>query len=151
MAERLELPKVVIDRARSLLDDGVRQVSDLIRELEQQRDEARVVAEELAEQRATADEAVAEAAAAKVAAEEAFRDARAEAAADYAKEVAKMEQRLSSILAELKVAARSNKGVTLDLASDSLAELRLVQQQVHDATFRCLDSFQTLSHATNAE
>jgi DNA mismatch repair protein MutS2 len=38
VAERLELPVTVLERARALMDDGVVKVTELVKELEAQRD-----------------------------------------------------------------------------------------------------------------
>lgn len=127
VAERLGLPNEVILRARDLLDENVRRVSELIQELEEQRDQASRKEKELdgltvmmrqkeVDAQLKLDEAEAE-----------YADARAKAAEEYLIKIAETEERMTLLFEEIKTL----KSAELEkVTGDSLSKIRLIYKDV---------------------
>eukprot|EP00611_Tribonema_gayanum_P020564 TRINITY_DN3769_c0_g1_i1.p1 TRINITY_DN3769_c0_g1~~TRINITY_DN3769_c0_g1_i1.p1 ORF type:complete len:957 (-),score=319.07 TRINITY_DN3769_c0_g1_i1:1132-4002(-) len=121
VAERLQLPAPVLERAKSLLDEGTRQVSDLIRELEQERENLRLREVEM-------DDVRAQLKAREDALEEAKREverkkagARREAAEEYAIELEAREAKLKEVFEKLK------EDPSLSIIGSSIGSLRAIK------------------------
>ncbi|CAM9568040.1 unnamed protein product [Phaeothamnion confervicola] len=126
VAERLRLPAPVLERARNLLNEDVRRVSDLVLELEQQRGELEATAAALEAAWAAVAGREAAAAAALREAAELKRVARREAAAEYAAEIAAREARLKEVLD----AVRADPSVAV--VGSGIGELRAVRRAAEE-------------------
>ncbi|KAG5180049.1 muts protein-like protein 1B muts-like ATPase [Tribonema minus] len=121
VAERLQLPAPVLERAKSLLDEGTRQVSDLIRELEQERENLRLREVEMNDVRAqlkAREDALEEA---KREVERKKADARREAAEEYAIELEAREAKLKEVFEKLK------EDPSLSIIGSSIGSLRAIK------------------------
>ena len=102
VAERLELPPSVLERANELLDSETRQMGDLIRELEDQKSMIDLQAKEMEDQKKEMDQLEMQLRTQKFRLEEKQLSARRDEAKKFAKMLEEKEQILEDVLEKLK-------------------------------------------------
>lgn len=128
VAERLQLPMPVLSRARELMDAGVRQVSDLIRDLEDERSQVAIKAQELESLKREIELTKSRLEKEKLVVAEQKASARRDAAAEYAKDVEKREEKLKEIFEKVR------KDPSVQVLGSSLGDLRAVKYQTIEET-----------------
>jgi len=124
VAERLNLPNTVIERARLLLDENERKVSDLIRELEEERDNLRIQGQELDMMKLQVQGRENELTELKQKAEKEISKAKQTVSKEYAKKMNAIEKKLKDLVDQLK------ETPDVDIVGESLDEVRLIKQEV---------------------
>ena len=125
VAERLQLPESVIDRANGLLDSETRKMGELLRDLEEQKQEVEKTNEALKKKEFEMMELKAEMRSQQEKLEAKQLNARRDEAARFSKKLEEKEKILEDILERLQ-----GSGATKKVIADSWTELRIVKREV---------------------
>eukprot|EP00752_Nemacystus_decipiens_P002592 g2425.t1 len=124
VAERLELPAFVVDRARNLLDDNTRQVSELISKLEDERNQLQEQLERAATREAEVLKQLKKLAEEREEAAELRSTAKRDAAKEYATKLDANEKKLKQMFDKAR-----NKPTT-NVIGSSIGEIRALKKEV---------------------
>lgn len=125
VAERLKLPASVLDRANGLLDSETRKMGELLRDLEEQKQEVEKTSEALKKKEFEMLELKAEMRSQQEKLEAKQLNARRDEAARFSKRLEEKEKILEDILERLQ-----GSGATKKVIADSWTELRIVKREV---------------------
>ncbi|GAB5364798.1 hypothetical protein AAMO2058_001001200 [Amorphochlora amoebiformis] len=133
IAERMDINKSVVERAKSLVDSNTRDLLSLMDQLQHARDRAETRERDLAVQQSDLETLKAEVKKKTIELEQTRRIVRSEAAAEYAKELKVKENKLNSLVKDLQKKDRKNSNSPAgNLQGEDIASLKIIQKQVMD-------------------
>eukprot|EP00466_Bigelowiella_natans_P002794 jgi/Bigna1/86534/estExt_fgenesh1_pg.C_110130 len=122
IAERLQMPDNVIERAKSLIDENTREMLTLMEQLQDASDKAKGKEDDHSKQQDMLKSLEEEVREKTLEIEETRKNVRAEAAAEYAKELQAKERRLNNLVKELQEAQRKQQNNQKQQGTTSVGE-----------------------------